>query len=155
MAASELGDGVACSAMAERLSSVVARDGGDGMEKMDCELVGRRMGCSCRGWPCQGIRGTWQRNQVTGDAQCTHGRRTLNLSSTVARHSVTHTSLTVQLQCINTTKPLINSKNCVHENCSPTFYLQLLFKDHSLIHHESEVTSSQSWLDPIGMVFMT
>ena len=97
----------------------------------------------------------WQRDQATGDAQRTGGRQTLNLSSTVARHSVTHTSLTVQLQRINTTKPLINSENCVHENCSPTFHLQLLFKDHSLIHHESEVTSSQSWLDPTGMVFMT
>ena len=31
-AASELGDGVACSAMAERLSSVAARGGGDGNE---------------------------------------------------------------------------------------------------------------------------
>ena len=65
------------------------------------------------------------------------------------------TNLTVQLQRINTTKPLINSENCVHENCSPTFHLQLLFKDHSLIHHESEVTSSQSCLDLTRMVFMS
>jgi len=31
-AASELGDGTACSAMVERLSSVAARGGGDGNE---------------------------------------------------------------------------------------------------------------------------
>ena len=54
------------------------------MEQMGCEPVGRRMGCSCRGWPCQGVRGAWQRDQATGDARRIRGRRTLNLSNTVA-----------------------------------------------------------------------
>ena len=43
-AASELGDGVACLAMAERLSSLAARGGGDANEKMDCEPVGQARG---------------------------------------------------------------------------------------------------------------
>ena len=43
-AASELGDGTACSAMVERLSSVAARGGGDGNEKMDCEPVRQTRG---------------------------------------------------------------------------------------------------------------
>ena len=43
-AASELGDGAACSAMAERLSSLAARGGGDANEKMDCEPVGQACG---------------------------------------------------------------------------------------------------------------
>ena len=85
----------------------------------------------------------------------TRGRRTLNLLSTVARHSVTRSGLTVQLQRVKTAKLLIHRKNRVHENCSPTFHLQLLFKDHRLIHHGSEVTSSQSWLDPTETGFMT
>ena len=39
-----------CSAMVERLSSMVARGGGDGMEKMDYEPVGRHMGV-LMSWP--------------------------------------------------------------------------------------------------------
>ena len=128
-------------------------------KEMQMELTtrsGRRTGCcSSHGRPCQGIRGAWQREQETGDECHPRGARFLNAVSYCSSHSVNAISLTVQLQRVKTAKPLIHRKNCVHENCSPTFHLQLLFKDHSLILHGSEVTSSQSWLDPTRMVFMT
>ena len=57
------------------------------MEKMDCEPVGRRMGCSCRGRPCQGVRGAWQREQETGDECHPRGARFLNAASYCSSHS--------------------------------------------------------------------
>ena len=64
------------------------------------------------------------------------------------RCSVQWRRLTARIQRVNTAKPLIHCKNYVHEKCRPTNHLQLLFKDHHLIRHGSEITSSQSWLDP-------
>ena len=50
VAASELGDSVACSAMAERRCSVAARGGGDGNENWAGELVGQARG-GFMSWP--------------------------------------------------------------------------------------------------------
>ena len=116
---------------------------------------GRRAGCSRRGQPCQGVRGVWQREQETGDECHPRGARCLIAVSCCSSHSVNAISLTVQLQRVKTAKPLIHRKNRVHENCRPTFHLQFLFKDHRLIHHGSEVTASQSWLDPTETVLLT
>ena len=116
---------------------------------------GRRAGCSRRGQPCQGIGGAWQREQETGDKCHPRGAHCLIAVSYYSSHSVNAISLTMQLQRVKTAKPLIHRKNHVHENCRPTFHLQLLFKDHHLIHHGSEVASSQSWLDPTETGFMT
>ena len=141
--------------MAERLSLLAVRGGGEEMKNGVTSRLVRRVGVftswsAVLGRPRRVAARSGDRRRVAP-----HGHRTLNLSSIVARHSVTQTSLTVQLQRINTTKPLINSENCVHENYSPTFHLQLLFKDHSLIHHELGVTSRQSWPNQTGIVFMT
>ena len=116
---------------------------------------GRRAGCSRRGQPCQGVRGAWQREQETGDECHPRGARCLIAIRYYSSHSDDLNRLTAQLQRVNTAKPLIHYKNRVHENCRPTFHLQLLFKDHHLILHGSEVTSSQSWLDPTETGFMT
>ena len=116
---------------------------------------GRCAGCSRRGQPCQGVRGAWQCDQETGNECHPRGAHFLNAVSYCSSHSVNAISLTVQLQRVKTAKPLIHRKNRVHENCRPTFHLQLLFKDHCLIHHGSEVTSSQSWLNPTETGFMT
>jgi len=49
-AASELGDGAACSAMVEQWSSVAARGGGEGNEIWTGELVGQAGG-GFKQWP--------------------------------------------------------------------------------------------------------
>ena len=128
-------------------------------KEMQMELTtrsGRRAGCcSSRGRPCQGICGAWQHEQETGDECHPRGARCLMAVRYCSLHSDNLNRLTARLQRVNTAKPLIHCKNREHENCRPTIHLQLLFKDQRLILHGSEVTSSQSWLDPTKTGLMT
>ena len=132
--------GVAAAVAAELRAS----GGSRGNEIRTDELVGRRAGCcSSRGRPCQGIHGAWQCEQETGDECHPRGARCLMAVRYCSSHSDDLNRLTARLQHVNTAKPLIHCKNREHENCRPTIHLQLLFKDHRLILHGSEVTSSQ------------
>ena len=116
---------------------------------------GRRVGCSCRGQQRQDACGAWQRKQATDDECHPRGVHCLMAVSYCSSHSDNWNRLTARLQHVNTAKPLIQCKNNVHENCRPAIHLQLLFKDHHLIHHGLEVTSSQRWLDPTEIAVRT
>ena len=128
------------------------------VKKRQMELAsasGRRAGCSSHGQQRQDARGAWQCEQESRDGWHTCGVHCLMAVRYCSSHSDDLNRLTARLQRVNTAKPLIHCKNRVHENCRPTIHLQLLFKDHHLILHGSEVTSSQSWLDPTETGFMT
>ena len=109
---------------------------------------GRRAGCSSRGQQRQDARGVWQHEQESGDGWHTCGVRCLMTVSHCRSHSDNGKRLTARLHRFNMAKSLVHCKNSVHEKCRSTIHLQFLFKDHHLICHGSEVTSSQSWLDP-------
>ena len=117
----------------------------------------RRAGCSCRGQQRQDARDAWQHEQKSGNGWQTRGVRCLTAVSCCSSHSDNGNRLTARLQRLNTAKPLIQckNKNNVHENYRPTIHLQLLFKDHHLIRHGSEVTSSQRWLEPTEIAVRT
>ena len=73
-AASELGDGAACSAMAERRCSVAARGGGEGNEKWTDEPVGQADVGSSHGLQRQDGRGAWP-TQSGGQRRVSSTRR--------------------------------------------------------------------------------
>ena len=70
-------------------------------------------------------------------------------------HSVGVSSLTARLPRGKLANPLLVCKNSVHEKCRPNIHLQFTFKNHHLIRHGSEVTTSQRWLDHTEMISMT
>ena len=105
---------------------------------------GRRVGCLSHGLRRQNGSDAWPARSEGQRRVAPRGRRVLNLPNTVARHSVIQSSLTVQLQRVKMTKPLINSENRVHESCRAKIGLQQCFRHHQLNHDGSQVISSQS-----------
>ena len=142
------GDGDARSEMEELLWLIAARGGGEREANGADDSFEQSRASSRHGQHRQDARGAWQREQKTSNGWQTCSIRFLKTDSYCSSHSDDLNRLTARLQRVNTAKPLIHCKNCVHEKCRPTIHLQLLFKDHRLILHGSEVTSSQSWLDP-------
>ena len=159
MVASAHDDGDARSAMADCMSSLAARGGGEEMRTGAGECVGQARGVlktrpAVPGCPWR-VACT-RRRPATGGAIRPANSELVGHDVTERflkkkRDSVILLSLTEQLRCDKTANSLIHYKNSVHENCRSTIRLQFLFKDHHLIRHGSAVTSSQSWFDPLKM----
>jgi len=138
-------DGDARSTMAELLLCCCGATGERRKSKWSRRVGRQARGVLLKSWlAVQGIRGMWQCEQEwhTRAVHC------LMTVSHCRSHSDNGNCLTVRLHRFNTANSLVHCKNSVHETCRSTIHLQFLFKDHHLIRHGSEVTSSQSWLDP-------
>ena len=69
-------------AMADCLSSLAARGGGEEMRTRAVSASGRRAGCSRRGWPCQGVHGAWPARSGERRRVAPRGVKTLSRSAT-------------------------------------------------------------------------
>ena len=121
-------------------------DGGGGAIAADAALRRRRgemnwdagmlmSACYCLMWRVAARRGL--ASQDVGDGWPPRGGEVLKWPATVASIQLSHLHLTVHIQRVETTKPLIISKNHQYKSCSPVYQLQLLLKDQDLILQES------------------